>query len=89
MGNLIIKDEKCMHYYKDQWNVYYQGQKVPQATAMTFEDLGHGYGKDMFDVFYKGKRIMGANPPTFVVDNEYDSHDVFNRYWKGKIVNYT
>lgn len=35
-------------YYTDRFNVYWRGTKIPEAIAMSFQDLGRGYGKDTF-----------------------------------------
>jgi hypothetical protein len=84
MGNITIKERnKCHHYHKDQWNVYFCDKKVPQATAISFIDLGHGYGKDAFDVFYMGNIINGANSMTFSVDKNGYAYDSFTSYYKG------
>ena len=88
MGTIIFKEDiphTCSAYYKDDFNVYYNNQKVNEASSMTFIDLGNCYGKDAFDVFYKGKLIINANANTFVVDSDgLHAHDAFNSYYMGK-----
>lgn len=56
MGNTTNKE--CGHYHKDKFNVYWNGNKVKEATASSFQDLGNGYGKDKYDYFYNGKLIQ-------------------------------
>jgi hypothetical protein len=77
MGNINLKyddrgfENRCQHYVKDNFNVYWNGIKVEEATSMSFQDLGQCYGKDSFDVFYKGNIINDANAFSFVVSEEF------------------
>jgi hypothetical protein len=90
MGNIFNRQDffhTCAIYEKDTFNVYYNKKKVEQATAKTFEDLGHCYGKDVFDVFYKGELIPNADATTFSVDvNGKYAYDSSNTYYMGKKV---
>ena len=64
MGNNISSDGRNKTYenYKtDNFNVFYNDKKIKEATAISFKDLGYGYGMDEFDVFYKNKIIKGVD----------------------------
>lgn len=71
-------------YYKSQWDVYYDGRKIEDASAKSFVELGQGYAKDSFNVFYKGRKLEGAIPSKFVVDHDGYAHDTFSTYRYGK-----
>lgn len=74
-------------YFKDTFNVYYNGEKLPDASANSFEELGHGYARDAFNVYYRGRKIDGASANSFeVVDDGY-ARDAFNTYYRGKKIN--
>jgi hypothetical protein len=45
-------------YKKDNQNIYWRGQIVPNADIKTFDDLGDGYGRDRRHVFYKGRTTV-------------------------------
>jgi len=53
-------------YAKDPWNVYFMGQKVEGASAMSFQTLGQGMAKDAFHQYYGGQKFNGLTPPTHV-----------------------
>jgi len=71
-------------YYKSQWDVYYDGKKIPDASPKSFEELGQGYAKDSFNVYYKGKKVEGAIPSKFKIDHDGYAHDSFSTYRYGK-----
>jgi hypothetical protein len=56
----VVLDRECRYYthpsYKDTWNIYFDDQKVSEAT-MAFEDLRYGYGKDQRSTYYRGEKI--------------------------------
>jgi uncharacterized protein YaiE (UPF0345 family) len=67
-------------YTKDNWNVYFVGQKVDGATASSFKSLGSGYGKDSWDVYFMGKKMAGPSASKFeVLGDGYakDSWDIY------------
>jgi hypothetical protein len=56
------------NYTRDNKNVYYVGNLVPDANTNTFEALSFsGYAKDGNLVFYRTETIIGADPATFEV----------------------
>ena len=54
-------------YYKDQNNVYLNGQVLDNVDSESFEILSWGYTKDKNAVYCDLKLIEGANPATFEV----------------------
>lgn len=68
------------HYRKDSFNVYWMGQKVHGAVAMSFKDLDHGYGKYAFSVFYDGRKI-DVMAMSFTVQTGGYAKDAFNTYY--------
>lgn len=70
-------------YRKDTFNVYFNNIKT-NISAMTFEDLGHGYARDAFAIYYKGNKIDGAFHLKFQVLGRDYAKDPFNVYKRGK-----
>lgn len=62
-GNVTSMDV----YSGDRNNVYFRGRLVKNADAMTFRDMGYGYGKDRMHVFFQGVMIPSADPRTFKI----------------------
>ena len=44
-------------YAKDRWTVYYDGMKVEEASAGSFNCLKDGYAEDNWNTFYKGRKL--------------------------------
>ena len=44
-------------YGKDNFNVYYMGQKMDDVFSTTFKVLEDGYAEDTFYTYYKGKKV--------------------------------
>ena len=44
-------------YGKDNFNVYYMGQKMDDVFSTTFKVLEDGYAEDTFNTYYKGKKV--------------------------------
>ena len=75
------------YYGKIGSNVYYLGQIIPGADAISFTSLGEagiwscespsgGYAKDKSHVYFAGKLIQGADPQTFKLGFELGTaHD--------------
>lgn len=80
-------------YGKDKKNVYYEGKKVKNADAKTFEILGYTpeyrsmaicyfYGKDEKNIYYRGEVLKEADVKTFKVSGAYEAEDK-NYNYKG------
>ena len=52
-------------YSKDNYNVYYRGTVVKDASINSFEYLEDGYAKDSWKVYYRGKVIKDASAHSF------------------------
>lgn len=74
-------------YVCDNFNVYYNGRKVADASVNTFMELGRSYAKDAFNVYYKGRKISNASPNTFQVLRNGYAKDAFNAYYRGREIN--
>lgn len=74
-------------YFKDTFNVYYNGEKIPNASASSFKELGRGYAKDAFNVYYHGRKIEHASPSSFEIMEDGYARDAFNTYYHGKKIN--
>jgi hypothetical protein len=67
-------------YTKDNYNVYFAGQRLDGVIPSSFKSLGNGYGKDSWNVYYMGKKMTGPNASKFeVLSDGYakDSWDVY------------
>lgn len=73
-------------YFQDDFDVYYNGRKIEDATSNSFKDLGYGYAKDAFNVYYRGEEIEDASPSSFVILKDGYAKDDFQVYYFGKIV---
>lgn len=73
-------------YYVSTFDVLYNGEKVPEAVAGSFEILKEEYGKDAFSVFWRGKEIEGAVSSSFVCLGHGYAKDAFHVYWRGRKV---
>ncbi|CAF1001358.1 unnamed protein product [Rotaria sp. Silwood1] len=75
---------------KDNWNVYFSNEKVADALAHSFQDLGFGYGKDAWHVFYFGEKIPDAMPSSFQILRPYAGYarDSWYVYYFGKKIPY-
>lgn len=71
-------------YHKDNFDVYFNGEKVKGASASSFKDLGDGYGCDNFSAYYFGKKIQGSSGSSFTLIGHGYSKDAFNVYFDGK-----
>ncbi len=78
--------KEMVDYGKDKNNVYYEGKKVKNADAKTFEILGYTpqyiftavcyfYGKDEKNIYYKGVILKEADVNTFKVSGAYEAED--------------
>lgn len=81
------RNKKKGAYFKDTFNVYYNGVKMTDASASSFVDLGHGYAKDDFCVYFHGQKLEDAMPSSFKVMNDGYACDAFNTYYHGKKIN--
>ena len=74
-------------YYKDSYNVYYEGEKISGASAASFVVLSNGYARDNYYAYYRGNKISGSSGNSFKnLDNGY-AKDNYSTYYKGKKVN--
>lgn len=48
-------------YSKDNFDVYFRGRKIEDASASSFKYLGGGYGKDNWKVIYQGRVVEDAS----------------------------
>lgn len=71
-------------YHKDNFNVYFNGEKVKGASAQTFRDLGDGYGCDSFYAYYFGEKIAGSAGSSFKLIGHGYSKDAFNVFYNGE-----
>ncbi len=68
-------------------SIYYQGIRIEEADALTFEEVGYGYSKDASFVFFLGQIVEGADAKTFKYnDNNYTFSDKKHTYEGGKVV---
>ena len=44
-------------YAKDNFYVYYRGQRMDKASPNSFKVMKDGYAKDNFNTYYRGKRV--------------------------------
>lgn len=72
-------------YSKDDFNVYFNGQKI-DASEMSFRRLGGGYGKDDFNVYYLGRKLKDASAMSFKYIGEGVGVDDFNKFYNGRKV---
>ena len=85
MGQKQTKIDGSDHYTNDEYDVYYDGKQIKEATGSSFKYLGNYYSKDNFDVFYRNKLLKKADAKTFTIaSNEaYDAYDKKYYYLNG------
>lgn len=71
-------------YLISSFDVFYNGKKVEDASAQSFEVLKDGYAKDAFNVYWNGKKIQDASSHSFEVLRDGYAKDAFNTYYLGK-----
>ncbi|CAF3855076.1 unnamed protein product [Rotaria sordida] len=71
-------------YTKDNFNVYYMGQKIDGASTMSFQILTYGYAKDNWSVYYMGRKIPGASVMSFQVLSGGYAKDNWSVYYMGR-----
>lgn len=71
-------------YLISNFDVFYNGKKVEDASAQSFEVLKDGYAKDAFNVYWNGKKIQDASSHSFEVLRDGYAKDAFNTYYLGK-----
>ncbi len=74
-------------YAKDPWSVYFAGQKIEGASAMSFEVLSDGYAKDPWNVYFMGQKMEGASATSFETLGQGMAKDAFNHYYCGQKTN--
>ena len=72
-------------YFKTSFNVYF-GNKIIDAMASSFVDLGGGYAKDSFNVYYFGEKLKGCMASSFEILEGGYAKDSFNVYYRGNKV---
>ena len=73
-------------YYKTNFDVFYNGRKLNDASAHSFEVLEGGYAKDAFRVWYHGKEVKDASAHSFEYDGRGYAHDSFNAFYRGELL---
>ena len=71
-------------YLVTRFEVYYNGEKVKDASVSTFKILGYGYAKDAFNVYWRGRVIEDASSSTFRVLEDGYAKDAFETYYMGR-----
>ncbi len=75
-------------YFVSGNEVFFQGQTVKGASALTFDILHDGYGEDYSNAYYCGVKSNGASSNTFkVLGYGYAKDDWNTYYWGQKIEN--
>lgn len=77
-------DTRKRGYLISNFDVFYNGKKVEDASAQSFEVLKDGYAKDAFNVYWNGKKIQDASSHSFEVLRDGYAKDAFNTYYLGK-----
>lgn len=72
------------NYSKDSWDVYYKGEVIEDASALSFVYLKGGYAKDSWKVFYKGRVVKDASTLSFQNLGDGYAKDNWNSFYKGK-----
>lgn len=87
----IAPDEPNRHhggrhslYFRDNFDVYYDGVKMPGASVSSFQDLGRGYAKDAFNVYFRGRKMSKASVSSFKLLKDGYAIDAFNVYYWGR-----
>lgn len=70
-------------YHITTFDVFFNGKKIPDATASSFRILKDGYAKDAFNVYCMGKKIHDATGSSFECLGCGYAKDAFNVYWMG------
>ena len=68
----------------DSFNVYSGGQRVPEASAVSFRQLSDGYAHDAFNVFHEGKIVRNASVSSFEVTGGGYAKDAFRTFYQGR-----
>ncbi|MFR6383887.1 MAG: DKNYY domain-containing protein [Odoribacter splanchnicus] len=72
-------------YAKDDWQVFYRGRKIENASSSSFENLGGGYGKDSWTVFYR-EPLPNASASSFENLGRGYGKDAWKVFYNGKAV---
>ena len=77
------------YYGKDHHYIYYDGKRIDNSDAATFEFLTRNYARDKNNVYYEGKPIEYADPKTFhcIDDDGHRWMDKKNTFEHGQKVN--
>lgn len=70
-------------YFISDNEVFFQGQRIKDASASSFDILGDGYAKDNWNVYYCGHKINDASSHSFKVLNYGYAKDNWNVYYNG------
>lgn len=73
-------------YFKSNFDVFYDGRKIEDASASTFRELEDGYAKDAFNVYYRGRKVDDASANSFKKVGGGYFKDAFNFYFRGRKV---
>ena len=73
-------------YSKDDFSVYFRGEKLRGASASSFKYLGGGYGKDNWKVFYQGMVVKEASASSFEYSEDGYGKDNWNVFYRGRVV---
>lgn len=73
-------------YSKDNFDVYFRGRKIEDASASSFKYLGGGYGKDNWKVFYQGRVVEEASASSFEYSEDGYGKDNWNVFYRGRVV---
>lgn len=71
-------------YHKTNFDVFYNGKKLDDASPSTFKEIGRGYAKDAFNVYYRGNKVEDATANSFLIMEGGYGKDAFNVYYHGK-----
>lgn len=61
---LYQRDKEALDYVRDQYNIYYYGDKVAGDPKTAFA-LHHGYYLDAQHIYFRGRVLEGASPDAF------------------------
>jgi len=60
-------------YAKDKSSVFYEGDKLSEASSSTFELISYGYSRDRQHVFFRNLIVDKADPSTFITFTENEN----------------
>ncbi len=72
---------KFSNYAKDDKNVFYQGEQILGADALTFAALDDLYARDKHNGYYGRDTVKTSHGATFRVINSYYSTDEFDVFY--------